>query len=208
MKKNIHIIYQVVFAALALFGVIVEVVIRAGISKGANMLSYFTIQSNLIIAATYILNMITSGKNVQWMSALKSCALLWILITGVVFHFMLSKFYKPEGIFAYSNFILHYVTPVGMLLNWLIFEEKGRFKYSFSIFWVLYPILYVIISQFRAILDGFYPYWFINPTKPYPDGAGSGLNVVIITAVLAVVFCVIGVILVFIDNRLKNKVAV
>jgi len=208
MKRNIHIIYQIVMIVLALFGVIVEVVIRSGISKGANMLSYFTIQSNLIIAATYILNIIFYKKNVQWMNALKSCALLWILITGVVFHFMLSKFYKPEGVFAYSNFILHYVSPVGMLLNWLVFEEKGGYKYRYFLFWVAYPILYVIVSQFRALIDGFYPYWFVNPTKPYPDGAGSGLNVVIITAVLAVVFCAIGAVLVFIDNRLKTKASV
>ncbi|HNZ28219.1 MAG TPA: Pr6Pr family membrane protein, partial [Spirochaetota bacterium] len=65
------------------------------------------------------------------MNALKSCALLWILITGLVFHFMLSKFHKPEGIFAYSNFILHYASPVGMLLNWLIFEKKGGYKYRY-----------------------------------------------------------------------------
>lgn len=208
MKKNIHIIYQIIFAALALFGVFVEVVIRSGIIKGANMMSYFTIQSNLIIAVTYILNIIFYKKDFQWINALKSCSLLWILITGLVFHFMLSKFHKPEGIFAYSNFILHYASPVGMLLNWLIFEKKGGYKYRYFLYWVAYPIFYVIVSQFRALIDGFYPYWFVNPTKPYPDGAGSGLNVVIITAVLAVIFCVIGAILVFFDNRLKSKVSI
>jgi hypothetical protein len=142
----------------------------------------------------------------HWLSVLKSGALLWILVTGLVFHFMLSHLYHPSGILLFSNIILHYFVPSGMLINWLIFEEKGTFRHKYTFLWIAYPCIFTVLSLIRGRIDGFYPYWFVNPVQEFPQGAGSLFNVMIVVIILSAVFAAAGNLIVFLDKYLgKNN---
>lgn len=204
MKKSIHILFRILISVSAFTAVVLEIIFQQGPNAGLNVLSYFTIQSNLIVAFALTLSVYYKNETPVWLNILKSGALIWILVTGLVFHFLLSMLYHPVGIPAYSNIILHYIVPASVLINWLIFEEKGSLKHSFTLIWIGYPVLFAFASMLRGRLDGFYPYWFVNPSKPYPDGAGSFVNVLIIIIVLAVVFSVIGNLIVLLDRVLKK----
>ncbi len=204
MKKNFHLIFQLFIISAAVTAVCVEIILQKGPNTGLNLLSYFTIQSNIIVAVTLALNVYYRTNTPGWLIVLKSGAAIWILVTGLVFHFLLSQVYHPVGIFMFSNILLHYVVPIGVQLNWLIFEEKGTYRHRFTFIWIGYPTIYAFASLFRAKIDGFYPYWFVNPTKNYPDGAGSFVNVLIVIFVLAVVFSIIGNLLVLIDRQLRK----
>ncbi len=205
MKKKSHIIFQILLVSAAAAGVGLEIFFQTGPNSGFNLLSYFTIQSNLIVAVTLALNIFYRNDVPGWLKVLKSGAAIWILVTGLVFHFLLSQIYHPAGILMFSNILLHYIVPIGVQLNWLIFEEKDTYRHKFTFIWIGYPTLYAFASLLRAKIDGFYPYWFINPTKNYPDGAGSFTNVLIVIAVLAVVFSFIGNLLVLLDRRMKKR---
>jgi hypothetical protein len=191
-------------SAFAFTGVILEIIFQQGPNTGLNLLSYFTIQSNLIVGSALAFNVYYRSETPQWLNILKSGALIWILVTGLVFHFLLSQLYHPVGIPAYSNIILHYIVPAAVLFNWIIFEIKGTLRHSFTFIWIGYPSVYALLSLLRGLADGFYPYWFVNPWKPYPDGAGSLLNVVIVVIVLAVIFSIIGNLLVLLDRFMKK----
>jgi hypothetical protein len=204
MKKNIHLLFQVILICAAVAGVALQIIFQEGPTFSLNSFSYFTIQSNLIVAAALSLNIYYRANPPGWLAALKSGAAIWILVTGLVFHFLLSQFYHPVGILMLSNILLHYIVPAGAQLNWLIFEVKGTYQHKFTFIWIAYPTLYAFISLLRAKIDGFYPYWFLNPTKNYPDGAGSFINVLIAIALLALVFSIIGNLIVLIDRRLEK----
>ena len=204
MKKQIHLLFQLIIICAAAAGVVLQIIFQKGPNSGLNLLSYFTIQSNLIVAVTLSLNIYYRTNPPEWLTVLKSGAAIWILVTGLVFHFLLSQVYHPVGILMFSNILLHYIVPVGVQLNWLIFEVKGTYRHKFTFIWIAYPTLYAFISLLRAKIDGFYPYWFLNPTKNYPDGAGSFVNVLIVIALLALVFSIIGNLIVLIDRYLKK----
>jgi len=204
MKKKFHIVFQLLISLSAFAGVIIEIVFQQGPHTGLNILSYFTIQSNLIVATAFAFNVYFRSETPAWVNILKSGALIWILVTGLVFHFLLSQLYNPVGIPAYSNIILHYIVPIAVLLNWIIFENKGALRHSFTFIWIGYPSVYAFLSLLRGMVDGFYPYWFVNPGKPYPDGAGSLLNVLIVVIILAVIFSIIGNLLVLLDRFFKK----
>jgi hypothetical protein len=204
MKKQIHLLFQIILICAAVAGVVLQIVFQEGPNFNLNSLSYFTIQSNLIVAVALSLNIYYRACPPEWLAALKSGAAIWILVTGLVFHFLLSQVYHPVGILMIANILLHYIVPVGVQLNWLIFEVKGTYRHKYTFLWIAYPTLYAFISLLRAKIDGFYPYWFMNPTKNYPDGAGSLVNVFIVIALLALVFSIIGNLIVLIDRRLEK----
>lgn len=172
-----------------------------------NLFSYYTIQSNLLVAVAMVFSITALVKNQADSSLLvifKSGTVLWILVTGIVYHLLLSRLVHFQGLMAFAVLSLHYFTPLGMVINWLVFEKKGRYRYIFTLYWLSYPLLYLLGSWLRGWLTGFYPYWFINPTQPYPEGAGSMGTMLMIVGGLFLGFYLIGLLIVFMDFLLAR----
>ena len=73
------------------------------------------------------------------------------------------------------SMIFHIVLIVVPLLNWLLFEVKGNVRYFYSFISLLYPMIFVIFSMFRAVIwpndplftpDVMYIYHFFSPSEP------------------------------------------
>jgi hypothetical protein len=195
--------FQVLIVFLSLSGIAVNLWLAPTTSARLNSFSYYTIQSNLLVAAALLLGMryLWSGKpEPQGLVVFKSGALLWILVTGIVFALLLSGLWQPQGAMAYVNLSLHYLAPAGMLLKWLLFEPKGRYKLSYLPAWMSYPLAYVIFSWLRGAVTGFYPYWFLNPNDPYPQGAGSIGGMLAVFGVLVVGFILVSLLILLIDR--------
>ncbi len=176
--------FRLTVAATTLAAVAAQMSLAKNVAGALNLFSYFTIQSNLIVA-TFLLFATLAPRPNPRSDALLRAATFWILITGIIFNVLLSKVYHPTGLAAWISVIHHTLTPLAMLANWIFFEEKGRTKLLDIGFWLAYPLVYLAGSLVRGLIDGFYPYWFINPTRPFPDGAGSWLGVSATVAAIA-----------------------
>ena len=55
-----------------------------------------------------------------------------------------------------------------------------------------YPLLYAAASLLRGSLDGWYPYWFLDPGRAAPDGAGSFAGALAWSGGLGVGFVLLG----------------
>ena len=95
MKKQIHLLFQIILICAALAGVVLEIIFQKGHNSGLNLLSYFTIQSNLIVAVALSLNIYYRANPPGWLAALKSGAAIWILVTGLVFIFFYPRSIIP-----------------------------------------------------------------------------------------------------------------
>jgi hypothetical protein len=204
MKSTVYKIFQVTVSSLAIVSLLINIFWENGFTINFNVMSYFTLQSNLAVAVVLLLAFFQGNSQKRWLIMLTHGSSIWILVTGVVYHFLLSDTHQPEGIFIATNIIMHYLVPASMIINWIVFCKKGLLKHSFNGIWVGYPIVYSIISLIRGTIDGFYPYWFLNPVKEYPDGAGSILGVLLVTLALVVIFSVIGHIWVLLDRQIKK----
>jgi len=109
-----------------------------------------------------------------------------------VYHFLLSGYYRPEGLALMASNLLHYITPSAAIICWLLFEEKSPCELSYPILRAMYPLAYAVLAVIRRSFAGFYPYWFLNPADEYPQGIGSFANLFIFISVVSVAFVLAG----------------
>ena len=104
-----------------------------------------------------------------------------------------------------SNLIVHYIFPISIILDYLLFDKKGNHKKYYPVAWCILPYIYMIYVFLRVGLgNGFtvkkgsiYPYDFVDIDKL---GISSVvLNIVILT----IAFIALGYVIYFLDRKLK-----
>ncbi|MBU2668314.1 Pr6Pr family membrane protein [Actinoplanes bogorensis] len=197
-------------AALAL-RIVIVVSGLIGLLIGEHRIAYYTCQSNLITLGYF-------GGVIYWMlrrrtaepaaPRLRGAVTLWIVITGLISHFLLQNGENPLPGLAvadpglrvtnWSLFLVHYVVPVLVFTDWVAFGPRRVSPWRDLWLWILFPLAYGVTSVVRAILiptyPDRYPYFFLDPTSHgYGWVAGQ-------FGQLAVIFGVLGAALLGIDR--------
>ena len=169
---------------------------------------YFTVQSNLFLSVFFATLLVRTlrGRDVEgtFLAAVKGAVTLYILITGTVFNLLLanpaSPFYQQqkESHYTWDSVLLHVVTPLMALLDWLLFGPRGALRPRHAALWLAYPLAYLAFALIRGavVTSGTrYPY-------PFLDVAGSGYGQVSVNCLfLAAGFYLLGLGLVALDRR-------
>lgn len=175
MKMNLKFIfYSRVFLFLAAFtGVYLEITKRGGFG----MLLYYTVLSNLLVTlfTAYLLYVMRrSGENwqSQHLLRLKGGVTMSIMITCVIYHFMLAPiatdFYRLE------NFLCHYIVPLWFLADTLLFDKQGQYKIWDPVLWTILPLVYMLFALFNGLVLKLpvpnskvspFPYFFLDVAK-------------------------------------------
>ena len=166
----------------AIGGVLLEMVTH---DKPFRLLQYFTIQSNFIAGFAGFAYLIGPG---EFTTKLLQSSVLWMLVTGIIFHGMISKFYKPTGFKWISNHLTHTATPLLYLLVLFILDAPMET----TLLWISYPLLYTGFWLAYGHFKDYYPYWFLRPNGMYPDGMGSYPKVIGFIAVMSFSFILLG----------------
>ncbi len=74
--------------------------------------------------------------------------------------------YRP---FTLSDVLVHYITPLMALADWLLFDPKGRYRWFHPFAWLSLPLAYQLFAVIRAPFitaptpsGSRYPYLFID----------------------------------------------
>jgi uncharacterized membrane protein len=185
---------------VALVAVIAGVVLTAaGAATVSGLLPYFTIQSN-----------VAYGAFAGWAAlrdrvapaVLKGAVTLYVAITGLVYHLVLTN---PASGFsvgpvertpveAVGNQLLHTVVPLLAVLDWLIFDQRRRFRWRYAAYWLAFPLGYLGFALIRGLITHTYPY-------PFIDVRELGYGGVALSAVFfALAFWLLGLAFVAIDR--------
>jgi hypothetical protein len=120
------------------------------------------------------------------------------LIVGIVFNLLLRSIVNLEGQHRIVSEIFHTVVPVLFFVYWLFFISTEKISYKAILFWLFYPIIYMIYTLFHGVMTSFYPYPFIDVTKlGFKTAIRNGLFVL-------VSFIILSIILIFI-SRIRSK---
>ncbi len=138
------------------------------------LFSYFTIQSNIlvaVVAATLVRNPQRDGPG--W-RVLRSDAVLGITLTGLVHFFLLRPLLDLRGLNALADTGLHLVVPMLTLLGWLVFGPRPRFTLTTVMWSLVWPVVWLLSTLIMGVITQWYPY-------PFLDVTARGLSPVLIT---------------------------
>jgi len=157
-----------------------------------NPLVYFTVQSNIILAAV----MLVAVARPRWWDTTRGtvvvgAATLWISVTGIVYHTLLAGPFAMSGADTDPNtldsIMLHTVTPLMAIVGWLLLGRAQRtLSWRWAATWLVYPLGYLAFALIRGLSTHDYPYPFVNVTK-----LGYG-GVTLMSLALCVAFWALG----------------
>jgi hypothetical protein len=209
-KQNLKRFCLILLAVIAWLAVLLQIALAVRTVTAAgqsplvgviNTLSYFTILTNLIVAIVSTASALRGDPNTVETSSTfltrpstMSAVAVYIFIVGLTYSLLLRSIWEPTGLSLVLDVALHDITPVLYVLFWFFFVPKGTLRWSQPIYWLIYPVLYVLYSLIRGAITGRYPYYFVDVTLlGYPKAL---LN----TVLLLIGFWIVGLIVVAIDR--------
>ena len=164
-------------AAVALAGLVLQFVIFAGrVGLGLaswRFIGFFTVLSNIGIAL--VATAIALGQDNRLTSAkARLMGLTAIVTVGFVYSLLLRSLWNPTGLQKLVDAALHDWTPILFAALWALMPH-GELSWR-DMKWALTPpAIYLAYTLTRGAFDGWYPYYFLNPTLQTADELAIGI---------------------------------
>ena len=164
-RRTLISVYRLAFAILT----IVAIVTVAGdlVGRGqfvpANFFSFFTIQSNLIAVAVFLLGVAWRARppSAGW-DLVRGASVVYMTVTLVVFALLLADT-DVDVTLPWVDTVVHRIMPVAVIVDWLIVPPTRRIPFRTSLVWLVYPLAWTAYTLVRGALTDWYPYPFLDP---------------------------------------------
>jgi hypothetical protein len=214
MSKSVSVIYKIIGAILVAYGIAINLV---GSTNALELMSYFTMISNLMVVAVLSLGTLVLLKvvkiDVSLFRKIKGATIVATILMMVVYNFILIQYLRINipsyEIYSIKDIFIHFLSPIIILLDYLLFDEKGLFEYrdafsflNYLLVYFVYLIVYELLGG-RFIISGvetIYPYFFLNI-----EVQGIWLTLFNIL-LIGLVFTGFGLLLVWVDQILKRPI--
>lgn len=154
---------------------------------------YFTIWTNFLIAMVAAL--IAGGRHVD--GRVSGGLVLAIIAVGIVYHLLLAGQSDYTGVELVIDHVFHTIAPIWFPLHWLAFEPKERVNWRTLPVWLVYPAVYCLYALLRGLVDGVFPYFFLDPGAQGLVGLGLWM------AALLAAFAVVGSVIIAVARSLS-----
>lgn len=163
--------------------------------------SYFTILSNIAVVLVTLHAVVARGGFFA-LARVRAAVGLYIGVTGLVYTFVLSRLWEPQGAQWWADSGLHYATPLLYLLWWLGTTPHGLLAWRDVAGWLVFPAVYAGWVFLRGAWVGEYPYPFLDVGQlGWPKTLLNATGVVLL-------FLLVGTLLVVLDRTLATRNAV
>lgn len=177
MKNKLQLTFAALLAVTLWIGIVLQFYISIPdyLEKGrtlggaiVQLLSYFTIQTNFLLAL--LLTLLVIKPQSKWGRFFAAPYVIgamaaYITIVGLVYHFMLREQFHPVGLFKVTSDIFHIVSPIAFVVFWLVLVKKITIKWINVLLWLVYPLIYTIYILIRGAFTDLYPYNFLDVTE-------------------------------------------
>lgn len=140
--------------------------------RPAEYFAYFSIQGTLICS---VVLGVTGIRALQGLSDTKLIHIVrlsttvYVTVISVVYNALLRGLPGDVRDAGYQwpvipNEIIHVWGPIVMVLDWLLVAGFASVRLRAAFWVVLYPIAWILFSVVRGNIDGWWAYWFLDPT--------------------------------------------
>lgn len=148
--------------------------IAHNVFRPAEYFAYFTIQTSILTAVVLTISgfSLLGGKTESAkLTKVRLAAAAASIVVGIVYNLLLrdSAPSPADGDYKWPvlpNEILHVWAPTLVFLDWLLSRNAERLRWLQSFNVVYFPLAWLAFSVARGNLDGWWPYWFLDPTDP------------------------------------------
>ncbi len=211
-SKVVSIVWKCILVAVATYGLLDGSGILAG-TYHTGFPHMFTNVSNIFawgyfLIATVRLATNKDGKTEIFAPQAKYTAMISLLVTALIAHFMLFDAMFKDGQLVWHLVAMHYIVPAMALLDWLLFDKKGKMAPWGPFIWISLAIVYLVVVMVGAGPLGLdlgggttagvtrYPYTFLDPAI---SGVGG---VALFVGAMIVAFLALGYLIYAIDKML------
>lgn len=154
------VLYKLALAGTAAVGVLSACGVFTGVPRLAP-LRYYTVLVSALCAVYYLLQALHGlFSNREIFLKLRGGLLILLLVSVLIDAASLNSYRGTE----LSYLLLHYATPLLAVLDWLLFGEKGRYRWTSPLLWLIAPNLYylyaVLLGKYHATAGCLYA--FVN----------------------------------------------
>ncbi|MEO7157449.1 MAG: Pr6Pr family membrane protein, partial [Vicinamibacterales bacterium] len=126
-----------------------------------NFFSYFTNLSNLFAAFTLMISAFqVPSKTRGALDTARYLSAVNMTVVGVVFSVLLRNA-DLGALLPWVNFVLHYVMPAAIVVDWLAQPPAARLDRKFAAAALVFPAGYLVYVLVRGASIGWYPYPFL-----------------------------------------------
>jgi len=161
--------------------------------------SYFTIWGNILVALALTAPLLPQHNSLREffdIPATRSATALYICVIMVVYHAMLAQLRDLQGLDLIADIGLHSLMPILYMFDWTFFAKKTPNRLQSIPYWLIFPLLFGVVTLVRGDITGTYPYPFLDVATLGFDKVLMNMGVFLgLYAVGAVVFIILGNIL-------------
>lgn len=174
MNKIASIILKTIVVICSFAGVVMGLIPQGNTSPNYSTLLFFTTQSNIwigIVCLVGLIQMLKGRTAGHVASVLKMVFTVSILLTGVVFNFMLAPIYGPSS-YSLSSIFVHVVSPIAAVLDYIICRRLYTLSGRDAWWGIVPPLYYLGFASLGYVLKwnfgggAHYPYFFLNWGSP------------------------------------------
>lgn len=167
--------WRILIAVLAWAGVAIQYGLMihneswaSGPWKTVEFFSYFTILSNVLAGVVLTAPLAAPASRLAaWAqaSSTRIATATYLAITALVYHGLLADIWDPKGLGLIADTLLHTVTPIAFLADWLLRGGRGQARWTGALKALAFPALFGVWTLLHGALTDFYPYPFLDVTK-------------------------------------------
>ena len=208
-NRTAQLMFQTAFCTFGIIGILASLGLFDYAFR-ADFFVHFTNLSNYICIGIMFAELIQTAKKKEdsyttVLPTLKFMGVLMILLTFIVFNFLLAPTREMHLNFKVASIVLHVILPIMYVTDWFLFYERGKVKAYMPLLSMSVPLIYVIfvyirawILDFNAEIPYIYPYFFLNLET---QGIMGVLKWIVI---LLVAFIIVGFIFFGLDRLIKS----
>ena len=178
------------------------------------ILAYYTLQTNILCLSALLSFIINDLIKVEYKNSIYYVIKGEMIISSLIMMIVYEVALVPRHFQMYrtsnkvADFLVHILTPIIIIMDYLIFDIKGNFKAYYPILWMIFPLIYVGFVYIYSACGG--KFYSIGGSRKYGysflDIERYGhINVLRWIVLIAIIVIFLGYIIVFIDNRIAQK---
>ena len=182
MGRTVLALTRIAFGLLILVAMItmIRFLVDEGSFNALNFFTFFTILSNLLAMGVLLeggRRMLTGTPPIP--DIIRGAAVVYMTVTYIVFAVLLRGLEEElQTHLAWVDSVFHRVAPIVLMLGWVVDPPKERIPFRRALWWLAFPLIWVVFTMIRGAIDGRYPYPFLDPAN-----GGYGIVFVYIVAI-------------------------